>query len=454
MPPVSTTASPKSPVHHGSGTSKPPANLRLPVIVLASTLHDARAVESLTERVMKQMSGDGLDPCVAANSVETSETPAYLILTGGTENQALSAMLQGAGPYLLLAHPEHNSLPAAVEILAGLRQNGRRGRIVLIHDPHAARVKVRRFLRLAAAHRELSTMRLGLLGRPSDWLAASMVDPRWVKRRWGPEVVLIDMDDLMGRLEHLDPAEVARAAAEMSQGVAEVREPSPDDISSSSRFYIALRDIAQTQKLSGISVRCFDLVQKFKQTGCLALSRLIDEGCLGGCEGDLPALLTMVWLQAVSGDSPFMANPQDMDPDQNQLWLAHCTIARSWLSRCVLRSHFESGSGVGIQGTIDPGPITIARIGGQQLDEVMMFDGHLVGTETLETRCRTQIKVSLKGRVQEYLERPLGNHQVLIRGAWRADLEEYLNLFAPISGDAPAAPIPEVHDPALVSKYI
>jgi len=403
---------------------------------------------------MSNLVGDGLEPAAVKALEEAGvETPAFLILTGGTENQALSVMLQRSGPFLLLAHPEHNSLPAAIEILAGLRQNGRRGRIVLIHNPHAARVKIRRFLRLAAAHQSLRTMRLGLVGRPSDWLAASMVDPRWVSRRWGPEVVLIDMDELLGRLEHLDEAEVRSLATEMSRGVAEVREPTEADLTESGRFYLVLRDIARAQKLAGLSLRCFDLVQKFRQTGCLALSRLTDEGCVGGCEGDLPALLTMAWLRAVSGEAPFMANPQDMDPEQNQLWLAHCTIARSWLSRCVLRSHFESGVGVGIQGTIDPGPITIARIGGRRLDEVMMFDGHLVGGEALETRCRTQIRVSLKGRVQEFLERPLGNHQVLVRGAWRDDLDEYLSLFMSTAGESPTDRSPDLPETGPISKY-
>lgn len=48
-------------------------------------------------------------------------------------------------------------------------------------------------------------------------------------------------------------------------------------------------------------------------TGCLALSALLDEGIVAGCEGDLPAALTMSWMQAVTGQASFMANPQDLD---------------------------------------------------------------------------------------------------------------------------------------------
>jgi L-fucose isomerase-like protein len=195
------------------------------------------------------------------------------------------------------------------------------------------------------------------------------------------------------------------------------------------RVTAGLRAVVRRHRLGACSVRCFDLVTDLSTTGCLALSALLDEGVVAGCEGDLPATLTMLWMQALSGQPSFMANPQDLDPADRTLWLAHCTVARSLLEGYTLRSHFESGLGVGIQGDLPPGEATLARIGGEDLREVFLSDGQILASGSSERRCRTQVKVRLREDLEPLLERPLGNHHVLLRGHWAEDLRAYHDLF-------------------------
>ncbi|MHB9040076.1 MAG: hypothetical protein ACYC4T_05435, partial [Melioribacteraceae bacterium] len=61
----------------------------------------------------------------------------YLIVTGGTEEKVLTLQQEREKfaknePVLLLAHPGNNSLPAALEILARLNQDGEKGRIIYL----------------------------------------------------------------------------------------------------------------------------------------------------------------------------------------------------------------------------------------------------------------------------------------------------------------------------------
>ena len=63
-------------------------------------------------------------------TAEGDPPDALLIVTGGSEHVALAAAERLPGPIFLLAHTELNSLPAALEILACLRQRGRPGRIL------------------------------------------------------------------------------------------------------------------------------------------------------------------------------------------------------------------------------------------------------------------------------------------------------------------------------------
>jgi L-fucose isomerase-like protein len=208
-----------------------------------------------------------------------------------------------------------------------------------------------------------------------------------------------------------------------------VGEPSPADLERAARVTVALRAVAARHRLDACAVRCFDLVTDEGTTGCLALSWLLDHGIVAGCEGDLPATITMMWMEAMSGGPSFLANPQDVDIEANTIALAHCTIARRMVSAYALRSHFESSIGVGIAGVIDPGDATVARIGGADLRALWVSDARVVDGGGNPRRCRTQVRVWLSGDAGEILTQPLGNHLVLARGHWAAALREYHDLF-------------------------
>ncbi|MBU1536275.1 fucose isomerase, partial [Myxococcota bacterium] len=189
------------------------------------------------------------------------------------------------------------------------------------------------------------------------------------------------------------------------------------------------KEIMEKQNLTACTMRCFDLVTTLQTTGCLALSRLIDEGIIAGCEGDIPTTLTMLFMHLMTGETPFMANPQEVNGADNTLWVAHCTVARNLLTQYTLRSHFESDLGVGIQGTIAPQKITLARIGGRDLSQLFVANGEMVENGSDSQRCRTQLKLRLDESVDYFLSNPLGNHHVVIRGHHKEALLEYYNLF-------------------------
>jgi L-fucose isomerase-like protein len=272
-------------------------------------------------------------------------------------------------------------------------------------------------------------VRLGRIGEPSDWLVASMPAPELVRATWGPAVVDVPMDEVLEALSNADAGETASVRDQFVAGAAAVREPSPIDVDVAARVTVALRAVVRAHRLDACTVRCFDLVTEARTTGCLALSWLQDDGVVAGCEGDVPAALTLLWMQATTGRPGFMANPQDIDATAGTLWLAHCTIARRLVSRYTLRTHFESSLGVGIAGRVPPGPATVARIGGADLRALFASDAEIVGNGESDGRCRTQVQVRLAADVRELLTHPLGNHHVLAAGHWAQELREYHELF-------------------------
>ena len=110
--------------------------------------------------------------------------------------------------------------------------------------------------------------------------------------------------------------------------------------------------------------------------------------------------------------------------------LAHCTVPLSMVSSYELHTHFESGIGVGIAGTLPPGPVTLLRLGGPALDRLWCVDGEALPTVARDGRCRTQLDVLVDPTaVGDLLDHPLGNHLVLLSGhhaqrmsRWFADM--------------------------------
>jgi len=121
-----------------------------------------------------------------------------------------------------------------------------------------------------------------------------------------------------------------------------------------------------------------------------------------------------------------MANPSRADRAHGVLTLAHCTIAPSLTTGYRLRTHFESGLGVGIQGSLPQGPVTLLRIGGTRLQELWTLDATLLGNTDHADLCRTQVDVEIGAEsLEELLLRPLGNHTLLLVGHHAAHLRRW-----------------------------
>lgn len=393
-------------------------------LVVSSPLHDDRARDAIAAAYRRTLTAAGGTP--AAGDDWSNPAPlVYMILTGGTEQEVLrlrtrrSAALPGE-PVLLLAHPGHNSLPAALEILARVHQEGLRGRIVFLSGPTdaAGLASLAESVRAADAAAFLRRARIGVIGQPSDWLVASVPAPSAVKKIWGPTLVGIPLDRVH---EHLAAGASGRSWPGRPRAVIE---PAPTDLDRSAAVYDALRELAADHALDALTVRCFDLVTADRATGCLALARLSDEGIPAGCEGDIPSVVGLLWIHRLTGRPGWMANPARVEAAGGRLLLAHCTVPLELVGGHTLRSHFESGLGAAIQGELPPGDATLFRIGGAELERLWIAEGTAESDPPEEGLCRTQLTARIPpAAAAELLNRPLGNHLLFMPGRWRSLLE-------------------------------
>lgn len=395
--------------------------IRFTYTPVSSELHDESAVIKLIAGYLPVL--DGLGGERRDIDAATSTAPlVVLVVTGGTERVILELWEQRnetdpGEPMCLLAHPGHNSLPAALEALARLHQLGAGGRIIYLQGPEDATGA--RALGEAVedldVRRRLREVRIGSVGKPSDWLVASSPEPAVVRRMWGPQVVRVGLESVCARYRAAEDA--SPLAAELTDRAAALVEADGGKIHDAAQFFTALKATVKEERLDAVAVRCFDVLFDLGTSGCVALSQLNDEGTIAGCEGDIVSTVGMLWADRLVGGLPWMANPARLDADTDMLWLAHCTVPRSLVDSFSLRSHFESGLGVGIQGEFRRGPVTLLRIGGIDMEKLWMAEGEILRSGNDPTLCRTQMKVGLEpGTVADLLEKPLGNHLVVVPG--------------------------------------
>jgi L-fucose isomerase-like protein len=368
---------------------------------------------------------------VPANGPIAHDLDVYAVLTGGTERKLADLWLSRPdrnAPVLLVAHPEDNSLPAALEALAWWQQQGNRGQIVFMAGDED-QASLESALEDLEAWHTLRRSRIGVAG-VSDWLIASSPDPSDVRRVWGPEVVTLDLAPAI-RSYAMVGADGGLALSEsVERGALETVEPTSIGIRHAADVLPSLVGMMEGQHLDAVTVRCFDLLEALGTSGCLALAELNDRGVVAGCEGDVPSTLGMLWARALIGTTSWMANPARVDTATNSLLVAHCTIARSMVSSYTLRSHFESGIGVAIAGRMPAGDYTMLRIGGRRLESLWLAEGVATDRSAEEGLCRTQLELLLdRGSVDELLMRPLGNHVVVLRGRQADRLHKWWQTF-------------------------
>ena len=393
------------------------------VYTLTSPLHDAEAVSAISDGFLASIFPSGGYDFRGGDFSDfgTHALDLIFVRTGGTEGifRSLLPRLResGATEFRLLASDRSNSLAASMEILSFLRLNGIRGEI--IHGSAAGVAgRIDELLRVAEAKSRLAGMRLGVIGRPSDWLIASGADYRSVKEKLGVELVDVPVSELTDR--------IAGAAAD--EAVPDV--PMPENVRKAFPgalgIYRALKSLVKDRGLGGFTLRCFDLLDAVGNTGCLALAKLNSEGMPAGCEGDVPALLSMTVAKAVTGFTGFQANPSRIDPASGEILFAHCTIPLDIVDSVEYDTHFESGKGVGIRGHYPEGPVTVFKLSGD-LSRHFLAEGELIRNCSGPDLCRTQIVVRLSPEEAGYfLREPIGNHHIILPGHCRTAIESII----------------------------
>ena len=362
---------------------------------------------------------------------ENAKNPLFdiiLIGSGGTESLFLKRLKDLKELIVILSTSKNNSLPACLEIKTYLENHNKLCFLLSGSEEHIANM-LKHIATITNAYETIKDSKLGIIGGPSSWLIASPLEPKLIYTNYKINIVKIKMSELdsfieEGEKEMLDINEIPHAHELMNKF------ENKEVIHQALVIYLAIKKLVKKYALKGLTIRCFDLLKKYKNTACLALALLNEEGIVAGCEGDIHSLITILIVNALTGRSAFMANPSKFNYEDNSLLLAHCTVPLNMCSSYSLDTHFESGLGIGVRGEMPEGKITVCKVAPDYtLDNCVCVPANIKECPHLDGYCRTQIIVSLgEEGLLDILKASFGNHLVVSYGEVYQDFFPLLSL--------------------------
>ena len=370
--------------------------------------NDKRRILASAEDFRKRISSYMDDELVFVSADDIVDEPCkFIFVASGGSAQAFKAIFERTtGPYVLITIPSNNSLAASMEELSYVNDHGQVGQIL-----HGSAASIAG--RLGTIHRCFRTIsrldgyRVGVLGSP-NMLINSEYDVEKLRKSAGIETVYITMDEVC--------AEIDKRTYEPDSYTQSLIETGYDrnELEKAFHIYGAVRRLIDRHHFDAVSLRCFDLLDPYKASGCLALAILNSMGVPASCEGDTRSLLSMVVMNTLTGQPCFMANPSRIDMDRKEIVLAHCTLPLSMVDSYSLTTHFESGISVAVKGEFADDTYTLFKC---REDMRTYFVQKAAFVENLDEcdLCRTQVRLRVED-VDSYLTHPLSNHQIMVRG--------------------------------------
>ena len=213
-----------------------------------------------------------------------------------------------------------------------------------------------------------------------------------VKKKLGVELVPVTVEQTLQAHKAVDiKAAEAEAERYWISKAKKIVEPSREEIISSARFYLAIKNMMMKERAQAItSSNCMGRPAK----GCLTFSKLNDLGLVGACEGDMDSTLTMLIFAYAFGIPGFITDPV-FDTSSNALIHFHCTSATKMDGPAgkrlpfTIRTQSDSERGVSLDVENRIGQmVTCAKL--INLDTMLISTGKIFKVTHDELGCRTQ----------------------------------------------------------------
>jgi len=289
------------------------------------------------------------------------------------------------------------------------------------------------FLRALRVKRFLRKSKFLYIGEiPSFSAPNGPYDFQGIEERLGVRVRHIETNEFY---RHFDAFAADQVEAELDHWRQEFAtvEPDRESMLDATRVYLALRDLCEREDANGVTINCGRFTEERPVVPCLAFDRLIDEGIMCACEGDITAMLASLMLHAVSERPVLMGNfgyrEGMFEADAGEVTIEHDLIPASMASqRYTVRDYHGRGFGVTAYADIKrEEPMTLLNLD-SSLDKIVVVQGQTRGSED-GIHCRIIIRMNVDGDVARLPQLLVGSqHMSMAFGHWSDSLTETAEL--------------------------
>mgnify|MGYP000731116870 CR=1 FL=1 len=332
-----------------------------------------------------------------------------VVLSGGTSS-LLMRLSDFRKTVILITLSGNNSLTSGLKARDVLVSKGIN--VIHFHDKEAKDL-AKKLEAVEKIIESLKKSRILLAGIDESHFKKYEIDIEFLKKKFGVNIILSSLEELVNVYEKSKPHE--KVLEKFSGKI----KKSLDD---PAKVRTALETLMKKYSATDVGIRCFPFILRTKVTPCLALSSMLDEGIIAGCEADIQAIIIMKIYQAL-GQISYIGNV--VDYDEESIILAHCTVATKLVRQYELMPHFETGNDIAIRGEFFEGEkVTLAMIS-NDFRRIIAFEGIIDKVDWRDNICRSQVKIRIRD-AKKVVNKLFAGHLVLAYGSWK----EYFKLLS------------------------
>jgi L-fucose isomerase-like protein len=252
--------------------------------------------------------------------------------------------------------------------------------------------KIRLLASAGRARRTLRGARVGRIGEHPPGFDSCLFHPEKLKARLGVEVVQLQLEDVFQMARQADSREVDKLFTALKRKLDRLDELDPSAVRGTLAVYLALRRLAEENRLDGLGIRCWpQFFTDLKCAACGAMSLLSDERVPCSCEADVNGTITQLILQLLSGQPAFGTDVVSFEAEENLAVLWHCGLAPLSMGDPAVKPrgtiHPNRLLPLLMEFPLKPGRVTMARLseaggdyrlvvgGGEMLRAPLSFSG-------------------------------------------------------------------------------
>lgn len=301
-----------------------------------------------------------------------------------------------------------NAAPTLMDTYSVLKRDPEK--IVSVQKNFADLARCRKVL---AAYDRVRAGKILVIRGPEPWVISVSRDYEVYEKNLGIRMEVTSQDELIELYEETTFEEAKEIYAFYREDAREIVEPTEEDLMRCARLAKAMLKLIASHQADGIAIACFNLIGRIQVNPCLGVSYINGETShFAACEGDVDSAVTMLLMQGLTEEKPWMANPC-LQQDET-INFAHCTAplhVHGKKQEFLLRNHHETGVGASPRVFYDLGMrMSMFRYSGVEHALTINMGTSVEGR--YEPNCRTQMRIR-PDDYNHYMDTVLGCHQVM-----------------------------------------